>query len=250
VDAVEGHGTGTTLGDPIEAQALLATYGQDRDPQLPLWLGSLKSNIGHAQAAAGVAGIIKMVQAMRHGVLPKTLHVDQPSTKVDWSAGAVELLTQARPWPETDRPRRAAVSAFGVSGTNAHVIIEQAPPVESAPRENGGPEGPVALTLSAKSPEALRAQAGRLLDLLETGTDHDLRLSDIAYALVNSRAALDQRAVVTATDHAHAVAGLEALSLGEPASNVVTGTADTDGKTVFVFPGQGSQWTGMGAQLL
>ncbi|MEU3466069.1 beta-ketoacyl synthase N-terminal-like domain-containing protein, partial [Streptomyces sp. NPDC006733] len=251
VDSVEGHGTGTTLGDPIEAQALLATYGQDRDPDLPLWLGSLKSNIGHAQAAAGVAGIIKQVMAIRNGVLPKTLHVDRPSTKVDWSAGAVELLTEARPWPETDRPRRAAVSAFGVSGTNAHVIIEQAPAVEEVPREQAGPAGPVALPLSARTPEALRAQAERLLDLLEAGGDGDrAELDDVAHALANSRATLEQRAVVVATDRVHALAGLEALSLGEPAANVITGTADADGRTVFVFPGQGSQWVGMGAQLL
>ncbi|MEU3466099.1 type I polyketide synthase [Streptomyces sp. NPDC006733] len=250
VDAVEGHGTGTTLGDPIEAQALLATYGQDRDGGQPLWLGSLKSNIGHTQAAAGAAGVIKMVQAMRHGVLPRTLHVDAPSPKVEWSEGAVELLTEARDWPETGRPRRAAVSAFGVSGTNAHVIIEQAPPAETAARADRDPAGPVALTLSARSSDALRAQAGRLLDLLEADPEEHTRLDDIAYALVTSRAALDRRAVVTAADRAQAVAGLKALSAGEPASNVVTGTADADGRTVFVFPGQGSQWVGMGARLL
>ncbi|MCZ4121830.1 beta-ketoacyl synthase N-terminal-like domain-containing protein [Streptomyces sp. H39-S7] len=249
IDAVEGHGTGTSLGDPIEAQALLATYGQDRDGQQPLWLGSLKSNIGHTQAAAGAAGVIKMVEAIRHGVLPRTLHVDRPSATVDWSAGAVELLTEARAWPETDRPRRAAVSAFGVSGTNAHVIIEQAPPVEAAPRQDGGTAAPVPWLVSGRTAGALRGQADRLLTAAQ-GLDP----VDVGYSLAFSRAMLEQRAVVVpdgdAADDEGLVQGLKALSLGEPAANLVTGTADADGRTVFVFPGQGSQWTGMGAQLL
>ncbi|MEU3466098.1 type I polyketide synthase, partial [Streptomyces sp. NPDC006733] len=249
VDAVEGHGTGTSLGDPIEAQALLATYGQDRDGGQPLWLGSLKSNIGHTQAAAGAAGVIKMVQAIRHGVLPRTLHVDRPSGTVDWTAGAVELLTEAREWPETGRPRRAAVSAFGVSGTNAHVIIEQAPPAETASRESGAAATPVPWLVSGRTAAALRGQADRLLTAAQ-GLDP----VDVGYSLAFSRAMLEQRAVVVpggdAGDDESLVQGLKALSLGEPAANVITGTADADGKTVFVFPGQGSQWVGMGAELL
>ncbi|WP_242902337.1 type I polyketide synthase [Actinomadura terrae] len=248
VDAVEGHGTGTRLGDPIEAQALLATYGQDRPDDQPLWLGSLKSNLGHTQAAAGVAGVIKMVQALRNGVLPKTLHVDAPSSKVDWSSGGVRLLDEAREWPEVDRPRRAGVSSFGVSGTNAHVIIEQAPDAASP----GVPSAPdpdvVALPVSARAATALRAQAGLLRD--DVLARPETRLADVGSSLAATRAALHHRAVVVAGGRDEAAAGLGALAAGSPAQDVVAGVADVDGRTVFVFPGQGTQWAGMGVELL
>ncbi|MEU0477536.1 beta-ketoacyl synthase N-terminal-like domain-containing protein, partial [Streptomyces olivaceus] len=250
VDAVEAHGTGTVLGDPIEAQAILATYGRDRPADRPLWLGSLKSNIGHAQAAAGVAGVIKMVLALRHGVLPQTLHVDAPTPQVDWSAGAVELLTTPQDWSERDRPRRAGVSGFGVSGTNAHVIIEEAPAAEAAP----GPDRPalggghVPLVLSGRGGAGLAGQAERLSAFLAGRPDLDL--TEVARALATTRAALPDRAVVLAADHADAVARLEALAAGEPAPNVVTGRTDATERVVFVFPGQGAQWAGMGAELM
>ncbi|HEY8984094.1 MAG TPA: SDR family NAD(P)-dependent oxidoreductase [Streptomyces sp.] len=237
VDAVEAHGTGTPLGDPIEAQAVLATYGQDREQ--PLYLGSLKSNIGHTQAAAGVAGVIKMIQAMRHGVLPRTLHVDTPSTKVDWTSGAVEILTEARDWPSVERPRRAAVSSFGVSGTNAHVILEQAPTVDEA----SGTDTVVPLPLSAKTEAALHEQAARLLTRLET--DPGLSVTDAAWTLATGRTAFSERAVLVG-DREQLLAQLKEFATGD----IVSGTAGGLGRTVFVFPGQGAQWVGMGRELL
>ncbi|XDV63632.1 type I polyketide synthase [Streptomyces sp. R33] len=252
VDAVEGHGTGTTLGDPIEAQALLATYGRGRDPEQPLWLGSLKSNIGHTQAAAGVAGVIKMVQALRHGVLPATLHVDAPTRQVDWTAGAIELLTEAREWPQNGRPRRAGVSSFGISGTNAHLILEEAPAEEAEPAsEEAAPAGALPLVVSARSAGSLAGQAGRLASYLESAPG-GVRLASVAGALVSERAVFGDRAVVVAASGEEASAGLEALARGENAAGVVVGSvgATAPGRVVWVFPGQGSQWAGMGRELL
>ncbi|MEU6882655.1 type I polyketide synthase, partial [Streptomyces sp. NPDC046712] len=247
VDAVEAHGTGTRLGDPIEAQALLATYGQDRPADRPLWLGSLKSNIGHTQAAAGVGGIIKMVEAMRHGVLPRTLHVDEPSPHVDWTAGAVELLTDEVAWPEAERPRRAAVSSFGISGTNAHIILEQA----GEQATQGQPSGdgiPAPWTLSGHSEAALQDQATRLRTYLDDRPEAEL--NPVAHVLATGRAHQDHRAVITHTDRDGLTEALGALAQGAPHADVVQNVVSPLGKTVFVFPGQGSQWDGMARDLL
>ncbi|MHC3475151.1 type I polyketide synthase, partial [Streptomyces sp. 7R007] len=246
VDAVEAHGTGTTLGDPIEAQALLATYGRNRPGDRPLWLGSVKSNIGHTQMTAGVAGVIKMVLALRHEVLPASLHIDEPTPHVDWSAGAVRLLTRAREWPRTGRPRRAGVSSFGFSGTNAHLIVEEAPEVEPAPAVEPAvqPARPVPWVVSARSDAALRAQAGRLRELADEGPS----MAEVGWSLITTRPAFEHRAVILGQDPA---AALEALAQGAPHPDVVKGQVGAAGPgPVLVFPGQGSQWAGMGAQLL
>nr|WP_308112727.1 type I polyketide synthase [Streptomyces parvulus] len=282
VDAVEAHGTGTSLGDPVEAEALLATYGQAHTADRPLWLGSLKSNIGHAQAAAGVAGVVKTVLALRHGLLPRTLHADVPSTRIDWSAGAVRLLHENTAWPDRPgEPRRAAVSAFGASGTNAHLILEQAPttlptpPGASAsadtdsatttpnsaatPDSADTPPGPAAPTLapsapgtgwtvSARSAAALREQARRLLGHLGAdgaGTDPGL----LAGVLAHRRTAFPERAVVLGTGATELTDGLAALAAGRGAPGLVTGRAADGRRTAFLFTGQGSQRPGTGREL-
>ncbi|MFD4764675.1 acyltransferase domain-containing protein, partial [Streptomyces sp. NPDC058439] len=250
VDVVEAHGTGTRLGDPIEAQALLATYGQERGgTDEPLWLGSVKSNIGHAQAAAGVAGVIKMVMALRQGVLPATLHVDEPSQHVDWSAGAVELLTESRAWPEVERPRRAAVSSFGISGTNAHVVLEQAPEQqsESEPASVAPVSGVSAWVVSAKSEAALRAQVERLGSFVEERPELDP--ADVGWSLATTRAALEHRAVVVGESLDELLAALPTAAAVVGTAGVTSAVAGSGGGVVFVYPGQGSQWVGMAREL-
>ncbi|WP_455681077.1 type I polyketide synthase [Streptomyces lydicus] len=255
VDAVEAHGTGTRLGDPIEAQALLATYGQGRDDNRPLWLGSVKSNIGHTQAAAGAAGVIKMVKALEQGQLPRTLHAAEPTPQVDWSAGAVELLTEERAWPSSpERVRRAGVSSFGISGTNAHLVLEEPPAAdveEPQVMEAPGASGAVVVpwVLSGRGVEALRAQAGRLRSFVEARPE--LGPVEVGRSLAVSRSAFERRAVVLGTDRGALSGALDAVSRGEvPAAGVVEGAVREAGRTVLVFPGQGSQWVGMGAELM
>ncbi len=255
VDAVEAHGTGTMLGDPIEAGALLATYGQGREQ--PLRLGSIKSNIGHTQGAAGVAGVIKMTLALQRGVLPRTLHVDQPSSKVDWDAGQVELLTEPQPWFAGERPRRAGISSFSVSGTNAHLILEQGPPAPGPQAQQPGEggeapasqplQGPLPLTLSAKSPEALAEQAARLATHLKDNPELDP--ADIAYSLATTRSAFEHRAVVVGEQREELLASLEALANGEPSTSTATGKALSTAKLAYLFSGQGAQRLGMGKEL-
>ncbi len=256
IDMVEAHGTGTALGDPIEAGALLATYGQQRET--PVRLGSLKSNIGHAQAAAGVAGVIKAVMAMREGAMPKTLHLDEPSTKVEWDAGKVELLAEQMPWPAGERPRRAAVSSFGISGTNAHLILEEAPvagrdpgPGASAKDLEGEASaplgGPIAFTLSARSEPALTAQAKRLATHLK---EHPGQTpTDLAYSLATTRAQLERRAVVVASEREELLDALQALAQGESPANTHLGKATPGARLAYLFTGQGSQRAGMGKEL-
>ena len=271
VDAVEAHGTGTELGDPIEAQALLATYGQDRPEDRPLWLGSVKSNIAHTQAAAGVAGVMKMVLSLQHGVLPASLHSRDPSSYVDWTAGNIKLLAEPREWPVNAHPRRAGVSAFGISGTNAHLIIEEAPPAGA----DGGREGrdpqdvgtvdsvatsdrssrvlvgaPPAWLVSGHTETAMAAQAGRLADLVR-GRE-GLNPVDVAWSLATTRSVFEHRAVVVGRGREELLSGLSAVMAGRPSAGVVTGVVPAGGgagRVVFVFPGQGSQWVGMGRDL-
>nr|WP_035858390.1 type I polyketide synthase [Kitasatospora cheerisanensis] len=248
VDMVEAHGTGTVLGDPIEAQALMATYGQDRPAGQPLRLGSLKSNLSHTQAAAGVGGIIKSVLAIRHGLMPRTLHVDRPSPRIDWTEGAVTLLTEATPWPETGRPRRAGVSSFGASGTNAHVILEQAPAATDEPVDRPAAPAAVPWILSARTPAALRAQAAALHERVTA--EPDLSLLDVGHSLLAGRSRFAERAVVVGADRDELLAGLAALSRGKGSVSVPVGGGPVPGRSVLVFPGQGSQWVGMAVELL
>jgi acyl transferase domain-containing protein/acyl carrier protein len=250
VQAVEAHGSGTSLGDPIEAAALLATYGQNRPASRPLWLGSVKSNIGHTQAAAGVAGVVKMVMALRHGILPPTLHAGEPSPHVDWSSGDVRLLTAPVPWEHDGRPRRAGVSAFGMSGTNVHAILEEPGIEEPGEAESAEPllPGTTLWMVSARSEAALRAQAARVRDFVVSRPGIDP--ADVAWSLAATRSLFEYRAVVLGENRADLTAGLAALASGASTPAVLPGIAGDLGKTVFVFPGQGAQWAGMGRELL
>ncbi|MFC8827299.1 type I polyketide synthase [Streptomyces sp. NPDC057137] len=248
IDAVEAHGTGTPLGDPIEAGALAEVFGPGRVVDRPVWLGSSKSNIGHAQAAAGVVGVIKMVLALQNGVLPRTLHADEPTPHIEWAGTGLALLQEARAWERDDaRPRRAGVSSFGLSGTNAHIVLEE-PPVRKTAEVAFGVDGPVPVVLSGRDDAAVREQAGRWAAWLET--DPGAGLTEVAVTAARHRTHFESRASVVAADMAELVEGLRAVAEGREAGNVVSGVAERRGKTVFVFPGQGSQWAGMGRELL
>ncbi|NDZ99615.1 type I polyketide synthase, partial [Streptomyces sp. SID10116] len=251
IDVVEAHGTGTKLGDPIEAEALIATYGKEREDDRPLWLGSVKSNIGHTQAAAGVAGVIKMVMALRRELLPATLNVDEPTPHVQWEGGGVRLLTEPVPWARGDRPRRAGVSSFGISGTNAHVILEEAPEASALPVEEASPGAVVPWVLSGRSEEALREQAHRLHEFA-AGDGAEALPGEVGWSLATTRSVFENRAVVVGRDRDELVTGVATLAAGEASPDVVSGVAsgDVGPGPVLVFPGQGSQWVGMGAQLL
>lgn len=248
VDLLEAHGTGTMLGDPIEALALQATYGRDHGPSNPLWLGSLKSNIGHTQAAAGVGGVIKVVEALRRRRLPQTLHADRPTSHVDWSSASIRLLTNSQEWASPGRLRRAAVSSFGISGTNAHVIVEEAPEQRAAEPHVRASEGPKCLILSGIDEVAVRGQATRLEQFL--ATERSIDLVDVGYSLLTTRASGNSRGAVIASSVDDARAGLRALADESPASGWFMGSVEGDGKVVFVFPGQGTQWLGMARALL
>jgi len=258
VDAVEGHGTGTALGDSMEVRALLATYGAAHDRARPLWLGSVKSNIGHTQAAAGAAAMIKVVKALEHGLLPRTLHAARPTPHVDWSAGTVRVLNEEVAWPDRGLPCRAGISAFGISGTNAHVIVEQ---VESPVREETGRPVPaeaapavphvVPWVVSARSAAALRAQAGRLRQFMAEGRGREMSAAELGWSLATGRHLFEHRAAAVGAGRDVLAGRLAAVAGGQPATGVVTGTVRPGpSRPVFVFPGQGGQWLGMGAELL
>ncbi|WP_223830540.1 type I polyketide synthase [Nocardiopsis quinghaiensis] len=238
IDMVEAHGTGTRLGDPIEAQALIAVYGRGRAEDRPLWLGSLKSNIGHAQTAAGIGGVIKSVMALRHGVLPRTLHADEPSPLVDWSESGVRLLTEARPWPETGRPRRVGVSSFGMSGTNAHLILEQAPEEARSEARPTGATAPVPWVLSARTEAALREQAARLADRLRRLPE--ATPEDVGWSLATVRSRFPQRAALLVGDRDEGLEALDAFADMRSTPGVVRGRSVAEPRTAFVFPGQGA----------
>ncbi|HLT40953.1 MAG TPA: type I polyketide synthase [Enhygromyxa sp.] len=250
VDIIEAHGTGTKLGDPIEANALIATYGREHTASEPVWLGSIKSNFGHTQAVAGAAGLMKLVLAMQHGLMPRSLFCENPTPEVDWSEGTVRLLATPRPWTASDRPRRGAVSAFGISGTNAHLLVEEAPPptTPDAPPESRERPPHIPLVVSARTEASLREQAARLRSHIAARPA--LELVDVAHSLIATRTQFDCRAVVVADDRQQALDTLDALARLSPDARYVSANAEVEGKVVFVFPGQGSQWPAMASALL